>query len=495
NSSMKNYTYTWTNSATTISKTSINYTFNLASIPLSYYDNNASIRFYLTVKDKVTGNIVAVKMIELALNPTKAPIIDFTPHLENHTLSITDVSITGAYNSVTWDLGDTYTSNLVTPLKHIYNNEGTYTISQSVGYGNSCAITKQKTVYIHYDTILLCEGSSYLLPDGTEVNTAGTYLNTLTSELGTDSVVIYTITQIPMAYTDNSWVVCEGQPVYLPDSTEVFDGGTYVTTLTNYLGCDSVITTTVEIIPASVAENTVAVCAGNVVLLPDSTEIFDAGTYVTTLTNYLGCDSVITTTVEIIPASVAENTVAVCAGQSVVLPDSTEVFDAGTYVTTLTNYLGCDSVITTIVELFPTSITDTTIYLTAGESYTLPDGTITMDTGTYYFSAPDINGCDSIIHTYILPADSDTVAMRIFHSTIAVVPNPVKNNLYITRNPINTQTDIQLFNVNGQLLATYFIMPEEISLEIPMHHYAASIYIIRVLENGVVQMFTVIKME
>ena len=163
--------------------------------------------------------------------------------------------------------------------------------------------------------------------------------------------------------------------------------------LTNYVGCDSVVSTTVNILPTSSRSQTVNICPGGSVFVGTSTYT-TAGTFTNTFTNYVGCDSVVTTTVNILPTSSRTQTVNICPGGSVVVGTSTYT-TAGTYTNTFTNYVGCDSVVTTIVNILPTSSRSQTINICPGGSVVV--GTSTYSTaGTFTNTFTNYVGCDIV---------------------------------------------------------------------------------------------------
>jgi len=92
----------------------------------------------------------------------------------------------------------------------------------------------------------------------------------------------------------------------------------------------------------------------------------------------------------------------ICTGDSLMLPDSTYTSIAGTYIDTLQTSGGCDSIITTYLTV-NLSIIDTVLYPPGcfGTSYTLPRGTIVSTSGTYSDTLYGPNGCDSIITSII----------------------------------------------------------------------------------------------
>jgi gliding motility-associated-like protein len=65
----------------------------------------------------------------------------------------------------------------------------------------------------------------------------------LTTAAGCDSIVTLDLTITPIISTTQSVQICPGQSYLLPDGTLVSTAGVYIDTLTTYLGCDSVITT------------------------------------------------------------------------------------------------------------------------------------------------------------------------------------------------------------------------------------------------------------
>lgn len=63
-----------------------------------------------------------------------------------------------------------------------------------------------------------------------------------TSSLGCDSTVHLNLTVQDIQYTDIDVVLCNGETYILPDSTEVSTAGDYVATISSQYGCDSIVT-------------------------------------------------------------------------------------------------------------------------------------------------------------------------------------------------------------------------------------------------------------
>jgi hypothetical protein len=114
----------------------------------------------------------------------------------------------------------------------------------------------------------ICSGDTYILPDGVAVSSPGFYPVTLTGPSGCDSVVNTTITVLPVYNSAVNAEICQGENYTLPGGSIVAASGLYPDTLTAVNGCDSIIVTnlTVHPLPVVVVNNEV-ICIGDDVLL------------------------------------------------------------------------------------------------------------------------------------------------------------------------------------------------------------------------------------
>ena len=90
-----------------------------------------------------------------------------------------------------------------------------------------------------------------------------------------------------------------------------------------------------------------------------------------------------------------------CQGASYTLPDGSLQNTSGVYVSHLPNAAGCDSVITTTLNVTNTLSSSATVYICPGSSHTLPDGVVQNAPGIYTSTIPSSSGCDSVITTTI----------------------------------------------------------------------------------------------
>ncbi|MGB0838978.1 MAG: T9SS type A sorting domain-containing protein [Salibacteraceae bacterium] len=125
----------------------------------------------------------------------------------------------------------------------------------------------------------------------------------------------------------------------------------------------------------------------------------------------------------------------------------------GTYLDTITNAMGCDSVISIDFTYTPSSIT-TEISESSCDSYTLYDGTIVTNTGVYSHTLTSSMGCDSIININLT---INTVNVEAYQSDSSMIAQQADAYQWIdcdNNMPINGATS-QIFTAteNGSYAA------------------------------------------
>ncbi|MBK8558348.1 MAG: gliding motility-associated C-terminal domain-containing protein [Lewinellaceae bacterium] len=254
------------------------------------------------------------------------------------------------------------------------------------------------------ETRTLCPGDSTFVL-GVWVSAAGSLVETLSGVNGCDSM--HTISVVVLPPVQNTF---ELQTICFGDSIQVFgawvtQGGMYNKIYTIGLGCDSVHTIEVLVLPDILPTNEVrTLCPG------DSTQVFgnwvnQQGVFSQTLSGATGCDSIYTIEVLVLPDILPTNEVrTLCAG------DSTLVFgnwvnQQGVFSQTLSGANGCDSVHTIEVLVLPDILpTNEVRTLCAGDS-TLAFGNWVNQQGVFSQTLSGANGCDSVhtIEVLVLP--------------------------------------------------------------------------------------------
>ncbi|MFN8300029.1 MAG: gliding motility-associated C-terminal domain-containing protein [Chitinophagales bacterium] len=143
--------------------------------------------------------------------------------------------------------GQTYTL----PDGNTVTAAGTYTDTLSTVNGCDSIITTELTVYPTYSLTVadsICQGSTYALPGGSSATTTGTYTDTLTTVNGCDSIIITQLTVKPISVSSVYDTICNGSSYILPNGSVVTTGGIYNDTLQASNGCDSIVTTHLTVI-------------------------------------------------------------------------------------------------------------------------------------------------------------------------------------------------------------------------------------------------------
>jgi len=194
-----------------------------------------------------------------------------------------------------------------------------------------------------------CPGSSFVY-NGTSIAAGTSQVFTLQNTQGCDSILTVNVATLPTSTGSFTAEICTGA-TFTYNGTILQAGDVQDFVLQNSQGCDSVVTVTVVALPTPTGTLAAAACPGQSftyqgVALPIGTvQQF-------TLTSVLGCDSIVTVSVNALTTSSDTLPVTIC-------PNETYSFDgvvlrAGeTRTFTYTNSEGCDSTITVIVSAFP----------------------------------------------------------------------------------------------------------------------------------------------
>ena len=309
---------------------------------------------------------------------------------------------------------DTVTASVCYPRAYtlpngsLANTTGNYLVHLTTVYGCDSSIVTRLTVtpppvYTEYDSV--CYGQHFTLPSGIQVNTTGVYTDTLVTTQGCDSVVITHLTINPPPVTTVFDSICYGLHYTLPGGTSVNATGIYTDTLNTTQGCDSVVITHLTINPPPLTQVFDTICYGTSLTLPSGQVVTAAGTYIDTLTTLTGCDSVVTSSLYILPLNLRQVYDTICYGITYTRPNGGIVNTAGIYADTLTSYRGCDSIILTHLAVKAPPLT--TIYDTIcrGLIFTRPSGITETSAGTYSDTLHTGTGCDSVVTNVLTVID------------------------------------------------------------------------------------------
>jgi gliding motility-associated-like protein len=313
-------------------------------------------------------------------------------------------------------------SNFTLPSGRVISAAGVYSDTLRAVAGTCDSLITTYTISVQSSrtetlAATICQGATYTLPSGRVISVAGQYRDTLRSNLGCDSVITVVQLTVTMPSVQNrTATICAGSSFTLPGGRTVSSAGTYRDTLRSTTGCDSIVFITQLGVQQPVAQVlTASICAGASYTLPSGRQVSSASTYRDTLRSARGCDSVrYTITLQVDAVQQLSQNISLCSGQSFTLPASgRSVSAAGIYRDTVRSISGCDSLITTYTISVQSSRTETlTATICQGATYTLPSGRVVSVAGQYRDTLRSVQGCDSVITVVQLTVTMPSVQNR-----------------------------------------------------------------------------------
>jgi gliding motility-associated-like protein len=284
------------------------------------------------------------------------------------------------------------------PHGQVVATAGSYVSNLNSVFGCDSIITTNLSVedtFLVNVPVQICQGQSHTLPNGNSVQVAGNYSVTLSSIAGCDSIVLTQLT-VAAVYSQNPQVaLCQGDSLQLPNGMYISTAGSYPVTLNSSQGCDSLITTQViQNLTHQTTDNR-GFCQGGSFTLPNGQQVFAPGTYGSTVPSIHGCDSTVQTLLVEWPVHNLAETVFRCQGDAYTLPNGTSVNASGTYTSILQNQYGCDSSIQSTLVIRPVHFQTVDVNICQNQSYFTAAGPQNQS-GTYVDSLQNAFGCDSV---------------------------------------------------------------------------------------------------
>ena len=268
-------------------------------------------------------------------------------------------------------------------------------------------------------------------------------------------------------------------------------------TLSNVNGCDSVITVNLTVNTTSYSSQTITACDS--LISPSGNSIwYNSGTYVDTLSNVNGCDSVITLNLTINATSYSSQTITAC--DSLVSPSGNSIwYNSGTYLDTLSNVVGCDSIVATILTINQllaeiTVIDDTTLLSSgpAGSTYQWIDcsnGNVVLTGETNQSYTASTNGDYAVIVT--MNGCSDTSSCSTINSVnldeinaidrVALYPNPTNDNFTIEFETLPEGSYLEIHSIDGKMMHRTNISSKQ--TVIGVQSWTKGVYIVQVISS------------
>jgi gliding motility-associated-like protein len=242
-----------------------------------------------------------------------------------------------------------------------------------------------------FDT--LC-GNDSLVFNGSAIYNSGIYYDTLANVFGCDSFVILNFTKYPTETTNIYQTICIGS-TYFFNGVSLSGPGLYFDTLETIHGCDSFLILDLSVISSFTTNLNVSICNGDSYLFNGNT-LTTAGTYLDTLGSVAGCDSFIVLQLDIINPQFTNITDSFCVGGSYFF-NGNSINMPGVYYDTLQAVNSCDSFITITLSHKVVPQHYQSVGICPGEVINFFGQQITTP-GNYSQTVSNNIGCDSVIN-------------------------------------------------------------------------------------------------
>jgi len=149
------YSFKWTNNITDEIFLGKIYNFNMASIPSDIFDLSDEILFNVEITEIATGALLGFNTKVVFINNVNIPDVAFDLEIDElqQSVDVVDYTINGTYDATHWAFGDGTALDEFWPATHYYASPDTYTISNTIDYGNGCQLTVNQNVTILRESV------------------------------------------------------------------------------------------------------------------------------------------------------------------------------------------------------------------------------------------------------------------------------------------------------------------------------------------------------
>lgn len=355
----------------------------------SYFFNGGSKILQGTYIDTLMNRVGCDSIVILNLTVKALPIVSISPAIAEICKGQSTTLTASGGGTYTWsNSGGSLASATYSPT---INTSYNVTVTDS----NTCSASASRLVTVKQTTATqvnqtICSGQSIVF-NGSVLKQSGTYKDTLVNAVGCDSVISLILTVSPPIQATLNKSICFGSSYFFKGQA-LSQAGTYKDTTSTLAGCDSITTLVLVIRSQIITNQSKVLCNGGSILINGQT-ITQAGAYRDTLVAFNGCDSIIVLNITVAQSS--SNTISQSACGSYIFNGQT-LTQSGSYRDTLVNAAGCDSFITcnlTIKHATASSLFDT---ICNGDSYSFGSQMVSQS-GTYNRTITNAVGCDSVI--------------------------------------------------------------------------------------------------
>jgi len=263
----------------------------------------------------------------------------------------------------------------------------------------------------------ICQGSSFPF-NGQLLTMSGTYLDTIASSNGCDTLLQLDLAVLSASFTSLDSAVCQGDSVSV--GGQFFSNpGLHTVVLPSNNGCDSTVALNLSVLQNTSTNVAATICEGSSYTV-GGMMFSSPGLHTVTLPNWQGCDSTVNLSLTVQPAISINLDTAICEGQSLIFFGQ-NISQPGSYEHTATSPTACDTVYNLTLSVLalptvaiiqsPNGCAAASVLLSASSSTaanvllwsnaaTGPTVSATSS-GQYSVTATDANGCSSAATTIV----------------------------------------------------------------------------------------------
>jgi gliding motility-associated-like protein len=240
--------------------------------------------------------------------------------------------------------------------------------------------------------VQICEGQKFRVVDSFYM-AAGTYTNVTRTFDGCDSTITTILNLIPSKRTDTIASLCFGKCFKV--GTKCYtQSGNYADTLKTRFGCDSIVRLNLTVSKPDSTQQNPVICEGQSFRVGNRL-YFSTGNFRDTIPQTDGCFRIIKTNLTVNSKVSSTQNSTICEGSSITV--GTRTYNrTGIYLDTLQASGGCDSIVTTNLTVLTALKRTIDSTVCSGKSVTVGDKTYNR-TGTYTIPIKSSGGCDSLI--------------------------------------------------------------------------------------------------
>lgn len=304
---------------------------------------------------------------------------------------------------------------------HIFTAAGTFPIQPPVVVDSCHSIDSVKivvnTTLPGYTTASVCNNHLPYTWNGINYSASGTYSINLTSSTGCDSTAILNLSVNPVLSGSSNVSICSNQLPYSWNGSNYIVSGTYVRTLTSAAGCDSLAILHLQVNPVHASTTSLVVCNSQLPYNWNGQTYTGAGIYQLALTGSGGCDSLATLNLGVQPFLTSTTNLHICNAQLPYTWNGNTYNNAGIYSDSLLSAGGCDSIATLNLVVNNIMTGDTTIYICNTQLPYSWNGQFYSAAGNYTVMLMSTGGCDSVATIHL------AVHAVAYSNTLATICN------------------------------------------------------------------------